>query len=242
MTALAPVSLDELNSRAALLDRVDRKYVVPAERLPELLEWLPEGTAALEIAGRRQFAYQTCYHDTWDLLTYRLATQRRRRRFKVRTRTYADQSSWLEVKASAGRGRTVKERVEADGLLPWWVGQTLAAAGFTMAPQDWRPCLMAAFDRSTLLLPAACGVGPARVTVDANLRWSLPGGCWREADIAVVETKSPNAPTAFDHALWGLGLRPERFSKYATALAWLRPELPSNRWRRGLARHLAVAG
>jgi hypothetical protein len=44
----------------------------------------------LEIDGARSFAYDSTYFDTPDLDAYLLAATRRRRRFKVRTRTYVD--------------------------------------------------------------------------------------------------------------------------------------------------------
>lgn len=39
---LAPVALEELTAAAALLDRVDRKYVVPVEIVERLLERLAD--------------------------------------------------------------------------------------------------------------------------------------------------------------------------------------------------------
>jgi hypothetical protein len=40
-----------------------------------------------------------------------------------------------------------------------------------------------------------------------------------------------------DRWLWQSGVRPVRISKYCTALAAMRPELPANKWHRTLARH-----
>ena len=52
--------------------------------------------------------------------------------------------------------------------------------------------------------------------------------------MAIVETKSVGAPSAADRALWAIGCRPIRISKFGTSLAVLDPELPANRWTRAL--------
>ena len=98
LAQLAPVGLDELVERAGLLERIDRKYVIAQAALPSLIAATPAGTRALEIAGRRSHGYRSIYLDTEDLTSYHLAGQRRRRRWKVRGRTYLDSGgSWLEV-------------------------------------------------------------------------------------------------------------------------------------------------
>ena len=46
----------------------------------------------------------------------------------------------------------------------------------------------------------------------------------------ILETKSSQHPSPFDTWLWDHHCRPNRISKYCTALAVLHPELPSNKW------------
>ena len=61
---LPSIDLDELVARAALLTRLDRKYVLTTSQLDEMLRALPSGVQALEIDGRRTFDYQSVYYDT----------------------------------------------------------------------------------------------------------------------------------------------------------------------------------
>ena len=62
--------------------------------------------------GRRTFGYESVYFDTPELSTYRAHLQRRRQRFKARTRTYTDTGLCMfEVKLTGARGETVKQRV-----------------------------------------------------------------------------------------------------------------------------------
>jgi hypothetical protein len=87
----APVGLAEVEtSPAALLDRVDRKYVVPVEVFAALAERLGGIYRVLDIGGVRAFRYHTTYYDTPRLDAYRDHVQRRRRRYKWRSRQYED--------------------------------------------------------------------------------------------------------------------------------------------------------
>lgn len=244
---LPPIGLAELVERASLLQRVDRKYVVPRRALPGLLAALPAGTEVLEIDGRREFGYRSVYLDTEDLQSYRLAGQRRRRRWKVRTRRYLDTGgSWLEVKTRAAREATSKVRIAHPELHSSLsrVGASFVARTLTEAqvhgvdPQTLHPVLATAYDRSTLLLPGAV---PARVTIDTSLGWTSlgrPGTDLDRPSLAIVETKTGSTPSAFDRALWTHGHRPVRISKYGVGVAAL-CEVPRLKWHRVLARELS---
>ena len=107
-----PIGLDELLGLAELQTRVDRKYFVPAALFRQLIAELSEELRVLEIGGRRTFGYESVYFDTPQLTTYRAHLQRRRQRFKARTRTYTDSGLCMfEVKLTGARGETVKQRV-----------------------------------------------------------------------------------------------------------------------------------
>jgi len=242
VTRLEPVSLDELVARAALQIRMDRKYVLPVAAAEQVLADLAgrEQVRVLEIGGQRAFGYESLYLDTPDLAGYHLAARGRRRRCKIRLRTYLDSGdAYLEVKTQGARGATVKERVPLDdGFAAPFVDEVLGGAGLGWVhSSDLRPVLRTAYRRTTLLLPATDG----RVTVDTGLTWSLPGGpAAALPGVAIVETKSSSAASAADRRLWRAGHRPTRVSKYATGLAALRGDLPDNRWCPVLRRHFSL--
>ncbi|GAA4439990.1 polyphosphate polymerase domain-containing protein [Phytohabitans houttuyneae] len=237
LSALSPIGLDDLLDRAALQTRVDRKYVVPRAAVDHLLAELDSDAEVLEIGGLRTFTYETLYFDTPELTSYRLTAYRRRRRFKVRTRTYVDSAEcWLEVKLPGARGSTVKHRAAYDRehratLDPGrnFVDEVLGAQG----AGDFQPTLVSRYRRSTLYLPSAT----SRVTIDTDLAWYDEHHALHLPDLAVVETKTGARASSVDRRLWRLGIRPTRISKYATALAALRTELPAPSWRRLLRRH-----
>jgi hypothetical protein len=244
---LSPISLDELNQRAELQTRVDRKYLVPVDCVDALLTQVAPDTRVLKIGDFRMFAYESIYFDTPDLVTYHLAAHRRRRRFKIRTRTYLDSGlCWLEVKTRGQRGSTIKHRLpyaqkDRTTLDPgrWFVNDVLAEQSISgVERMVFEPTLTTRYLRTTLLLPST----ESRATIDTELSWEDDRGTAQNLPgLAVVETKNGSTASGMDRLLWTHGYRPIRISKYATTLAALRPDLPACRWRRTLRRDFAVA-
>lgn len=247
LAELPPIDLAELTERAALQTRVDRKYLLPVDEVSAVLTGLDPDTQVLTIDGTRCFAYESVYFDTPDLTSYLLTAQRRRRRFKVRTRVYLDSAEcWLEVKTQGARGNTVKHRLpyqldDRTSLVP---GREFIDAVFAeqsiVCGQDaaFSPTLVTRYRRSTLFLPETA----SRVTIDTDLAWEYEGAPLHLPELAVVETKTGSTASRVDRLLWARGHRPLRISKYATGLAALRPDLPSAPWRRTLRQHFGCAG
>ncbi|HLL68942.1 MAG TPA: polyphosphate polymerase domain-containing protein [Micromonosporaceae bacterium] len=244
---LAPIGLSELTDVAGLQVRVDRKYALPLSAVDALLAGVGPDTRVLEIDGYRTFHYDSVYFDTPELISYRLAAFRRRRRFKIRTRTYLDSAAcWLEVKTEGARGGTVKQRYpyRVDHRATIAAGRQFVDA--MLAPMGvpghtgltFVPTLVTRYRRTTLYLPASA----SRVTIDVDLAWETAGRHLSTPELAVIETKTGSGPSQVDRLLWSYGHRPIRISKYATGLAALRPDLPATPWRRTLRRHFAVAG
>lgn len=240
VAGLPTVELTELVERAALQTRVDRKYLLTPAHTEQVLARLAttEAPRVLCIDGRRDSGYDSLYLDTPDLAGYHLAAHGRRRRFKVRRRTYLETGeTWLELKTRGPRGATVKQR--ALGGDRAFLDDAFCAAGLP----DLRgvalvPVLTTTYRRTTLLLPRT----DSRLTLDAGLRWATPDG--RRLDLphrVVVETKSGAQPSAVDRLLWRSGVRPARISKFGTGLAALHPTLPANRWHPVLTRHLTAS-
>lgn len=232
-----PIDLATLGRCARLHTRKDRKYVVSAAELADLLDALPDDVRALEIDGRRWFGYRSVYFDTNRLDSYRLAATRRPRRFKVRTRTYLDTDLTLaEVKTKNRRGRTVKHRRTLDGAsagiddIREFASEFAETAPYADALE---PLLTSVYRRATLALPAV-GV---RVTIDAGYRCIGTDGATTGLDEFIVETKTDGMPSVVDRLLWRAGHRPARISKFATGLAALHPDLPANRWSPVLRAH-----
>lgn len=251
LTALDPVDLAQLNASAELQTRVDRKYLLRRTALASVLAELPAGTRVLDIGGERCLRYASQYFDTPSLESYYGAARGRRRRFKVRSRTYLDSGgSFLEIKTRGSRAVTVKDRVAVHGDVldsdaVAYASELLAGAGIPDAPQlagSLVPVLVTRYRRATLLLPATATHDASRGTIDTELAWiSHDGRMLRLPASVIVETKSGQRTGALDRALWRDGHRPATVSKYGTGMAALHSTLPSNKWRSVLTRHFAPA-
>lgn len=244
VAGLPSATLGEVTAQVALDARAERKYLVPADRFSQLIARLPQRYAVLEIDRRRCFAYESVYFDTPDLLMYRQHLQWRRRRYKVRTRTYLDSADCaFEVKFRWLRDQTIKARlpyaVTDRGRITPMARAFLASQleyAYGQSPPELVGMATTAYRRTTLV-DLDCST---RLTCDVDLT------CTSGARIAVglseyvlVESKSLGADSAADRALRGLGLRPVQISKYCVAVALLYPDVRSNPWHRTLRRYFA---
>ena len=241
--AVDPIGLDELLDLAELQTRVDRKYFVPAAVFRKLVERLRDDLQVLEIDGRRTFGYESVYFDTPQLTNYRAHLQRRRQRFKARTRTYTDSGLCMfEVKLTGTRGETVKQRVphpidDSAELTPGALDHlrtALRAAYRQEVPAGLRPTLATTYRRTTFVTRD----GAARLTCDVGLVClDIRHEVRDTGSYVLVESKSSGRGSAPERILRELGLRPVSVSKYCVGVAALHPELPSNPWHRTLRRY-----
>jgi hypothetical protein len=229
------VSLAELEQRAELGRRLDRKYVISREILERLLPKLAESHAVLEIGGVRTFGYRNVYFDSDSLLTYREHVQRRRRRFKCRSRHYVDSDLHkFEVKLKGCRGQTVKERCsstpELYGILATpsraFLRECLRSHYGKELDAELRPTLHMRYRRITLVGLDA----PERVTIDIDLRFAGQNGvvAAMTPDWAIVESKSAHGRATLDRLLRTHRVRPIDCSKYCLGITLTRPEVRGN--------------
>ncbi|MFF0191022.1 VTC domain-containing protein [Streptomyces sp. NPDC005244] len=249
LDALRPAALAEIDAAAALQHRVDRKYLIPADSAARLIDLLSSTHHVLDIHGRRTTTYRSTYFDTRDLAAWRAHTQGRRRRWKVRTRLYAeDRLCRMEVKTKDGRGATVKHahtivpdaygRLEAGTEAALFVDGVLLDGGIGVTSAALVPAGEVRYLRAAL------------ADLDAGTRLTLDGvlTCHREGRTAaldpgyvLVETKGTVRTAPADRHLLGLGARPVSISKYIVGLSLLVEGLPDNDVRR-LARARFRAG
>ena len=224
----APISLEELNSKAEMMSRIDNKYVVDRWTLERILPALLEEFDILEIDDRRAFTYDTRYFDDPDCSAYYEHHQGLRKGFKVRVRRYSDAGlCFLEVKVKGKRGMTVKNRQSYD---PADLGE-LTPEAFDYAKgvytghydkafdYDLRPALDIEYQRITLVAKE----GGERMIIDGKLsfrnekkRLEAPN------DVFIVETKSALGRGYADKVLRAVHARPtKKCSKYCIGMAAL---------------------
>jgi hypothetical protein len=234
----APISLAELNARAALQTRADNKYIISAELFATFAAALVSNHRVLEIKGRRAFAYDTLYFDTPDMISYWSYLQGRRRRFKARSRHYLDSSLCVfELKLKGGRGETIKHKINytQDDLAVVtpqaedFISQCLYEDYGLALSQPLVPTVLTHYRRVTL---APMG-SVERITCDFDLAFATEGewkGKIRPGHV-LIETKSERGRSETDHLLWRLGARPTSGSKYCLGLSLARPDLRNNLFR-----------
>jgi hypothetical protein len=224
--AFAPIGLDALNAKAAMLERLDNKYVVRAPLLARALPDLVKAFDVLEIDGQRSFTYDTCYFDDAERRSYFDHHQGRRQRMKVRLRRYVEAGiCFVEVKLKDKRGVTVKKRMPYDpakfGTLDESALDHVRHSHRTLYGREFErplePVLAMRYRRVTLVARQ----GGERMTIDSALRFfGDESPLETESDIHIVETKSSHGNGLADAILRGLHQHPTNgCSKYCVGMS-----------------------
>ncbi|MGC9394902.1 MAG: polyphosphate polymerase domain-containing protein [Anaerolineae bacterium] len=226
-----PIGLEQMQD-AALLRRIDTKYVLSETQLYHALARLTVDYRVLEIEGQRQQHYQTFYFDTPDFALYRQHHDGWRSRYKVRSRVYADCGlAFLEVKHKTNQNVTVKHRVQTAEIVTEiddWAEDFLYTC-FPYPSTALAVRLQNAFRRITLVSTH----GIERVTLDVGLRFAGNGAHLPMPGIAIAEVKQAtnSLRSAFVGQMRALGVRPLRFSKYCTGVSQLYDHIKANRFK-----------
>jgi len=224
----APISLNDLNTKAEMLTRLDNKYVVPLAVLDRLAPALTAEFDILEIDGKRAFGYRTQYFDSPEMCSFRHHVQGRRLRSKVRTRHYLDADiCFVEVKLKSRRKVTVKKRLShSPDALDQLSGPALDFVEISHFNQynrgsllSYAPVMQMQYERMTLV----ARVGGERLTIDRSLRfWNDDTAEEVSPEMVVIETKSAFGRGIADTILRGAGHHPVgSCSKYCIGLAAL---------------------
>jgi hypothetical protein len=216
------VRLEEID-KVRLMDRVDTKYIIPADRVPYLLNMMPARYRILEINNRRMSSYSTLYLDTPDHFFFNQHVTGRTERMKVRFRKYDSTGiTFLEIKKKTKKGRTVKWRIE-NSLADYTCNESAIEfmnAHVPFNPGELRPVLTNKFKRITL---TGFNV-PERITIDLDLSFtSIDGRSVELPLISIVELKSDGVASRspFSRIIKQVSAYPTGFSKYCIGCALL---------------------
>ena len=222
--------LDSFNSvrlgemeRVNLMDRVDTKYLLPANRVPDLLMMMQGRYRVLEINGSRISSYETVYMDTNDYFFFNQHVTGRTGRIKVRFRNYKSTGiTFLEIKKKTKKNRTVKWRIEnslSDSICNDKAIEFINSH-VQLSSEVLKPVLTNSFERMTFV-----GFNtPERITIDLNLSFSsTDGNSIGLPLIAIVELKSEGlvSRSPFSRLIKQLSSYPAGFSKYCIGCAML---------------------
>lgn len=246
LTKFHPISLQELDQRARLMRRTDKKYVLTRDELRHLLTAHRDDFDVLRIDEHLCFRYSNLYLDSPQLHTFVDHNKGRRRRFKVRFRHYHEtQQYFFEIKIKGFRDETLKYRKLVDKAS--FHAATLAEPLYQFANQHiqkhygaplaftLQPSIRVDYERITLVAKD----GGERITIDNHIQYSSPQQeQYLAAEQFVVEVKSAVGRSAVDRWMRQQQKHPvKRCSKYCMGLNLLLFPDKNTRFRPVIRRH-----
>jgi hypothetical protein len=229
-----PIGLEEVNEKAALISRVDKKYVIGPHQLPAILQHLKQTHQILEINNHRVSNYRSVYFDTPDHSLYHAHHNGIAARVKLRVRDYLDSNiQFFEIKNRSNKGITNKIRTQ-------FTDSTLLAENLENAKQEFsrfigaKPVtesLTVDYQRITLVSKTSV----ERITIDGNLHFNNGDAVASYDNRIIIEVKTEQLThSSTDKLLKKMGIREGSVSKYCLGLIQLLPNLKKNYFKNDL--------
>ena len=226
-----PVSLEQTNEQASLLERYDTKYVIRPEQLPAVLFHWTNTHRVLEINNKRIFRYHSVYYDTPGLRLYHAHHAGAGNRVKFRIREYVDsQLSYCEIKKRDNRGFTEKQRtrIKDSDLVSSIMHQTGSEYTRHTRNEALQETLQVDYDRVTLVAKQ----GGERITIDLNLRFCANDRRAEFPERVIIEIKRPRGVIAAEQRYFRtIGIRSGSISKYCLGILSLYPTAKHHHFR-----------
>ena len=222
LNLFTPITLKEMDT-VKLMNRTDTKFLLPLNKMHDMLKLAKEHYSVCEIESRRILPYETTYLDTKDLKFFRQHLSGKLNRHKMRYRTYlASDISFFEIKFKTNKQRTVKWRIpnKLENEEPAEEVYDFMNMRTNYNLDNVEPALYNKFDRITLV-----GLhSKERITIDFNLIFKNQEGEETLLDfLAIAELKregfTNNSP--FIEITKKMGIRSYGFSKYCVGSALL---------------------
>ena len=167
LAAFDQISLDEMKN-IRLMNRTDTKFITSIRELPHFLQEAKDLYYIQEIDHCTIMPYNTIYYDTANQEMYMAHHNGRKKRKKVRIRSYVHSNiCFLEIKNKNNKGKTQKERIELqeDETLQNADAARFLAEKTTYTTQQLIPYIENNFKRITLVNKNKT----ERLTVDFNI-------------------------------------------------------------------------
>ena len=213
----------------SLMKRVDTKFIIHIEQLPQLLDIVYNDYRILEINQNRVMTYKSNYFDTPNSNLYLLHHNGKASRVKVRIRNYVESNLFfLEVKQKSNRGNTKKSRIAIQSLHEKLDEKSLSFIHkLTGENYPLKKSINNQFNRFTLVNNQMT----ERVTIDTSLSYNaIPFN----ENLVILELKQSrhNRQSSVHMSLKNLGIQPMRISKYCMGMAKNNPSLKQNSFKR----------
>jgi hypothetical protein len=228
-----PISLLEMDG-VALMDRADTKFLLPKNKVADLLTNVLNDYKVLEVKNDRVMTYNSLYYDTPENDFYKWHHNGKVNRLKIRIRNYVESNiHFLEVKRKDGKGKTKKRRI---GVLGFENKLNENSNEFiqntTKSTFKLSPTLENSFNRITLVSQ----VLKERVTIDFNLGFRNNTKSKNFERLAIIEIKQErvNRSSPVFLALRKQQIQPNSISKYCLGMISLYENIKYNSFKQKL--------
>ncbi len=238
LSKFEPITLAEMD-KVKLMNRIDTKFLVPLDRIDELLHKAIDYYRVVEIDGLRTLPYSSIYFDTDDFQMYITHHNGKLNRQKIRIRSYLSSGiSFLEIKTKNNKRRTKKKRIQIekhkfDNVIFEESEVNLIKEKTPFNPDELSPSLQNFFNRITLVDKNET----ERVTIDLNLQYRLLNApkCMGVKNLVVIELKQDgNSTSHFKEWLSHSSLLPKGMSKYCLGMVMTHEGIKANRFKKKL--------
>lgn len=230
LSGFEPITLKQMD-KVKLLNRMDTKYLFNEKMLPSVLLNLSEYYRILEIDGRRAYPYETLYFDNEKFTTYIDHHNGKLNRHKIRFRKYvASGQSFFEIKFKNNKKRTIKTRIEVDGIAPVISGpsEELLLRITPFSAMELMPKLTVNYSRITFVNKKM----DERVTIDIGLAYHTVAGEKSFDKLIIAEIKQNRAEASpFSQQLHALHINRLRISKYCLGVLSLYEGVKKNNFK-----------
>lgn len=223
--------------KEALMERLDRKFIVSFDQIAPFLDKLDPVYKIVEAAGSVVAPYRSLYFDTENYDFYNKHRRGFANRIKVRYRSYPKTDTiFLEVKRKNNKSRTSKTRIIAQNFefpLPAESKSFLSGLISEYSPERLQKTVEIEYDR----LGFISNDGHERFSIDFDIRAKMDGKEVHFGELAIIEVKQDNYTSSpiIKH-LRHLKIREGSMSKYCMALGLLKPDLKTNTFKPTLQR------
>ncbi|MDD3858966.1 MAG: polyphosphate polymerase domain-containing protein [Bacteroidales bacterium] len=221
-----PVRLEQLDS-VKLLNRVDTKFLLQADILPDILKSMQKDYFVLEINSSRICHYNTIYLDTPEFYFYNQHQTGRLERVKIRVRTYLETGkSFLEIKTKNNHSKKAKDRISISGI-----GEIKCKKyqKFLQKKTDktkiLNPVIEVLYSRITLVNREFT----ERLTIDTDLSYKNDNKSIQVSNLCIIELKQDKtAKSPVRKVLRDKRIFVSSLSKYCLGIASLYPQVKQN--------------
>jgi len=215
--------------------RKEFKFIIPLDKLSPVINFLQQDFFCSHFGEDFIFKYHNIYFDSSDFKFFRLHSQGKYNRIKIRTREYKNGAinKFLECKRKVKGAKIKKERqrIISDNLdlIPSFPFIKKELKKYNLKPSDLKNKTEISYDRINFVSKDF----KKRVTLDFDI-WAQKNS--KKVPIAanffILEVKSEKFPKKIvQFLLRNYKIKEEKFSKYCVSLCVLEKNLKRNKWK-----------